>query len=358
MMSQTAAMASIFALLLHVCSGQCLPDGTPGTCQVQPEWGSDQDNEAAVMLQVVANRGKLSTQWCAAGVVSKNGEFCCAASCGSCGGSGCGDRPGGSSQCCTGKMDQTCSHSNEVGCKMPSEESTEWCADGVLSNNGEFCCAASCGSCGGSGCKDRPGGSAQCCTGKMDQTCSDAHDVACKVPSGAPTPAPTPAPTTTVAPTPTPNWTPGCEWLSDDDCQQEDYYACQCRASNPAGPCTNCPDSVPCDTSACDGAQGTSRLTCLQDKKAECCMQSKCHGCSGTACLSCHDDQRAKCCQGYSPAVPACQAPTPAPTPPAARECDIPAGDRCCNPYANQWCPGPHGQVRCPDCGTIACACP
>ena len=39
--------------------------------------------------------------------------------------------------------------------------------DGVLSNLGYYCCASSCGSCGGSGCGSRDGGSASCCVGAL-----------------------------------------------------------------------------------------------------------------------------------------------------------------------------------------------
>jgi len=277
MVSQSAAMASLFVLLLRLCSCQGLPDETPSSasCQAPPEGASDQDNEAAVMMQIMANRAKP---------------------CGS------GDR------CCNPNLNQDCpGASGDVPCP----------------------------NCGTNACACPP------------------------IPSPTPT-APTPAPTPTVAPTPTPNWTQGCEWISSDDCRNEDSYACKCRADNPFGPCTNCPGSVPCDTSDCDGAQGTARLTCLQDKKATCCMQGKCQGCSGSVCLFCHDEHRDECCQGYSPAAPACQAPTPAPTPApaAARQCNIPAGDTCCNPNANQFCQGASGDVACPNCGTDACACP
>jgi len=51
-------------------------------------------------------------------------------------------------------------------------------------------------------------------------------------------------------------------------------------------------------------------------------------------------------------------APTVAPTPAAARLCNPAAGDRCCNPREGQFCSGPAGDVPCPDCKTISCACP
>ena len=33
------------------------------------------------------------------------------------------------------------------------------------------CCAARCGTCGGSGCSRRPGGARNCCTSRIYQTC-------------------------------------------------------------------------------------------------------------------------------------------------------------------------------------------
>ena len=38
------------------------------------------------------------------------------------------------------------------------------------------------------------------------------------------------------------SWTAGCEWLADDDCKNQDRHACDCRANNPNGPCTTCPN--------------------------------------------------------------------------------------------------------------------
>jgi len=62
---------------------------------------------------------------------------------------------------------------------------TQWCRDGSL--DGAACCAASCGSCGGAGCGGRPGGADQCCHGRItaqNRVCEDAADVACVVSNG------------------------------------------------------------------------------------------------------------------------------------------------------------------------------
>ena len=53
------------------------------------------------------------------GIYNSDKEVCCANSCGSCGGSGCGGLPGGGSQCCTGSIsrsDKTCEASSSAPC--------------------------------------------------------------------------------------------------------------------------------------------------------------------------------------------------------------------------------------------------
>ena len=47
-------------------------------------------------------------------VATTGGAICCPASCGSCGGSGCGSRPGGAAKCCTGDIpkDKICDGTN------------------------------------------------------------------------------------------------------------------------------------------------------------------------------------------------------------------------------------------------------
>eukprot|EP00903_Cladosiphon_okamuranus_P016219 g14966.t1 len=48
----------------------------------------------------------------------------------------------------------------------PATITTPQC-DGVMSGLGYYCCSASCGTCGGSGCGSRTGGSESCCTSKI-----------------------------------------------------------------------------------------------------------------------------------------------------------------------------------------------
>ncbi|MGK3998592.1 hypothetical protein [Sorangium sp. So ce1024] len=56
-----------------------------------------------------------------------------------------------------------------------SDNGIKVCADGIQSGSGGVCCKASCGTCGGSGCGNRPGGSNACCTGNINdanKTCT------------------------------------------------------------------------------------------------------------------------------------------------------------------------------------------
>lgn len=48
------------------------------------------------------------------------------------------------------------------------------CENGLVNN--EACCLASCGSCGGDGCSQRPGGSENCCHGSITRQGDSCHD--------------------------------------------------------------------------------------------------------------------------------------------------------------------------------------
>lgn len=107
---------------------------------------------------------------------------CCASSCGICGGSGCGSRPGGSTQCCKSKIidsgivcgtapcilsdsqeEDPVSSGGDSATEGGSSSGSE--IDGICT--GDICCPTSCGTCGGSGCGSRPGGATQCCKSKF-----------------------------------------------------------------------------------------------------------------------------------------------------------------------------------------------
>ena len=78
----------------------------------------------------------------------------------------------------------------------PSDAARTWCDQGWLKND-KYCCAASCGQCGGSGCDGQPGGSSNCCVGpikKADRKCTSYDDTTCVVPPEPPEPPPLPEP--------------------------------------------------------------------------------------------------------------------------------------------------------------------
>lgn len=191
--------------------------------------------EIALLLGVARSQDPL----CSTGLPGLFGlaAACCSASCGDCGGPGCGSRPGGSGNCCgtiiignnrncdlvdppctiqrdpdcaTGRRNDaagvccaglcgdTCGGVANPGpggcdnafgdgddttarccgaeilatnrpcsqfappCTLEAAPEPSGCSSG-LSRNGA-CCEASCGECGGSGCRRRPGGSSSCCS--------------------------------------------------------------------------------------------------------------------------------------------------------------------------------------------------
>eukprot|EP00752_Nemacystus_decipiens_P009061 g8090.t1 len=141
--------------------------------------------------------------------IDANGVVCCPLSCGSCAGSGCSSRPGGSSSCCGSGIKDSgilCSDSGTAPCII--EEETETCSNGIegIDANGVVCCPLSCGSCAGSGCSSRPGGSSSCCGSGIKDSgilCSESGTAPCIIEEEvSPTPVvPAPSP---VAPAPSP----------------------------------------------------------------------------------------------------------------------------------------------------------
>uniref|UniRef100_A0A7S4N5U2 Uncharacterized protein n=1 Tax=Odontella aurita TaxID=265563 RepID=A0A7S4N5U2_9STRA len=112
----------------------------------------------------------------------RNGIACCAAMCGDqCGGSGCSQRPGGASACCanTVKDEGFPCVMGEAPCVMADPT----CSSGIQSSN-DACCAASCGTCGGRGCGGRPGGGSACCSGSIlgnDERTCDRYPPPCRL---------------------------------------------------------------------------------------------------------------------------------------------------------------------------------
>jgi len=122
--------------------------------------------------------------WCKNGILNKKSTHCCHESCGTCGGEGCGSRIGGAEKCCSGGIGpKKCIDDTSVGCKLPTPGTSTWCKNGILNKKSTHCCPEDCGECGGEGCGDRPGGSSQCCVGVIGlKPCVNHEDVACSLP--------------------------------------------------------------------------------------------------------------------------------------------------------------------------------
>lgn len=90
-------------------------------------------------------------------------KVCCSAQCGTCGGEGCNQLPGGANMCCEGRIlekGRKCDQSHTEGCIR-----TPFTPFPILKDN--VYCAASCGTCGGHECAHRPGGMYKCCVDKI-----------------------------------------------------------------------------------------------------------------------------------------------------------------------------------------------
>ena len=69
---------------------------------------------------------------------------------------------------------------NESQLVVPDNEHK--CQNGIISNDGGVCCDTSCGTCGGAGCENRPGGGSGCCTSNIAASgvvCSENIDTRC-----------------------------------------------------------------------------------------------------------------------------------------------------------------------------------
>ncbi|CBJ33613.1 expressed unknown protein [Ectocarpus siliculosus] len=161
---------------------------------------------------------------CDGGIVGiQQSDICCSSRCGSCGGTGCTSRDGGSEACCGGGVRASgryCSVTGEAPC-MTNE--VPMCDGGIVGiQQSDVCCSLSCGSCGGTGCTSRDGGSEACCGGGVrasGRDCSVTGEAPCVVTGPAFTPeptVPTPPPTDegpalTPEPTPAPTLPPSDE---------------------------------------------------------------------------------------------------------------------------------------------------
>ena len=72
---------------------------------------------------------------------------------------------------------------DEVAANLPT---AAFCATGSMSDDGDICCSAGCGACGGMECSERPGGDSQCCEAPITASgdvCTEPDDTVCMRPS-------------------------------------------------------------------------------------------------------------------------------------------------------------------------------
>ena len=152
-------------------------DGSPDT---EVHWKDvsfvDQDNHRA---------------YCQVGIPSADNQVCCDIECGV-----CDDSSSTSAECnagiiathgpdCADEFDTSC-RGNPTSATGPTTTSAMYtgpfCLAGIQLS--KACCAAECGTCGGSGCSKREGGAENCCYGTVltQGFCQDALDVGCEIP--------------------------------------------------------------------------------------------------------------------------------------------------------------------------------
>jgi hypothetical protein len=143
-------------------TGQLPVDASPSGSDASPS-GSDASASGSEDASTDARQVPTPDAYVLAceGIVNASARVCCAGSCGTCGGDGCSDRPGGATSCCTSTIlsSATSCERSDPPCIFPDPQ----CTSGILSPAGDVCCTASCGTCGGDGCNSRPGGAEQCC---------------------------------------------------------------------------------------------------------------------------------------------------------------------------------------------------
>jgi hypothetical protein len=126
----------------------------------------------------------LQAPFCSNGIPNDSGKICCDASCGVCGGVGCKDRPGGEAACCGREI--------KISGKVCASDTDTacfmdvgFCSGGKTNPSKSVCCPASCAKCGGPGCANL---GEDCCTHMIKQKpsplCVDSTSTGCVDPDG------------------------------------------------------------------------------------------------------------------------------------------------------------------------------
>jgi hypothetical protein len=75
---------------------------------------------------------------------------------------------------------------SSFGTTSDGEKLTEFCKEGLTNYQGDVCCPSSCSQCGGGGCMENNGGSSDCCIDQIhasSRACSSESDVKCIMPT-------------------------------------------------------------------------------------------------------------------------------------------------------------------------------
>jgi hypothetical protein len=170
------------------------------------------DNFVVMPGKIVTGEQGKTCELNKAGIYNFGTKLCCAKTCQSCGGIGCGSLPGGASRCCGRAIVDTCSSGAAAPCKfggapvvvpvsVPAAAPVPYpvlapvpvpvvgidhgklCEKdkgGLFHPSTGVCCAQSCGICGGVGCSNRDGGADHCCTGEIAMSCARRARAPCK----------------------------------------------------------------------------------------------------------------------------------------------------------------------------------
>ena len=173
-------LAGPFGLAAACCTARCGNCGGPG-CGSRPGGGRE------CCGSVINTRNRpcdsvgppciiQSDPNCETGLRNRRLGLCCASECGQCGGvngDGCEGRfnvPAGVStagRCCTAEIEianRSCSDFPPP-CTLAPRQPDPQCTQGI--RNGNICCQRRCGTCGGRGCGQRPGGGNNCCLSRI-----------------------------------------------------------------------------------------------------------------------------------------------------------------------------------------------
>jgi len=135
----------------HIDVGQSAsPPSTPTSTTSSP-------TTTTTRTETTTSSQTSSGNWCSMGVTNTNQDttVCCPASCGTCGGDGCGGRPGGAENCCTGhivRSNSFCTSDGDTSCIIPGGNDDNNEPDTPTQNDSD--CPDTCSTCQSGGIED------------------------------------------------------------------------------------------------------------------------------------------------------------------------------------------------------------